>query len=85
VKVAVWAAAPATQRALPVHLSADSKGRIAYASNKSIYIRDVANPAQSVQYNGHLGATAVAKFSPSGYYIASGGWTPQDEELLLIS
>ena len=83
-KVAIWAAAPATQRALPVHLSTDSRGRIAYASNKSIYIRDVANPAQSVQYNGHLGATTVAEFSPSGNYVASGGWTPRYELPLLI-
>jgi WD40 repeat protein len=73
VLAAVWAPAPSTQRASPVHLSSDSKGRIAYASNKSIYIRDLANPSQSTQYNGHMGLTSVAKFSPSGFYIASGG------------
>ena len=70
---AIWAPAPATQRASPVHLSTDSKGRLAYASNKSIYIRDIANPSLSTQYNGHMGLTSVAKFSPTGYYVASGG------------
>lgn len=71
---AIWAPAPTTQRASPVHLSSDSKGRLAYASNKSIYIRDLANPSLSTQYNGHMGLTSVAKFSPSGYYVASGGY-----------
>src|SRR5271169_152168 len=74
--VSIWAPAPATQRASSVHLSTDAKGRLAYASNKSIYIRDIANPAHSVQYNGHMGLTSVAKFSPSGNYIASGGKFP---------
>src|SRR5271169_6212504 len=74
--VSIWAPAPSTQRASPVHLSTDAKGRLAYASNKSIYIRDIGNPAESIQYNGHMGLTSVAKFSPSGYYIASGGSSP---------
>jgi hypothetical protein len=73
--VSIWAAAPSTQRASPVHLSTDAKGRLAYASNKSIYIRDIANPGISLQYNGHLGLTSVAKFSPSGFYMASGGYS----------
>src|ERR1700737_1108918 len=75
-EVAIWAPAPATERASSVHLSTDSKGRLAYASNKSIYIRDIANPAQSLQYNDHKGITTVAKFSPTGSYVASGGSPP---------
>lgn len=41
-------------------------------ANKSIFLRSVANPAESRQYNGHNANTTVAKFSPSGFYIASG-------------
>jgi WD repeat-containing protein 1 (actin-interacting protein 1) len=74
--VSIWAPTPFTQRASPVHLSTDAKGRLAYASNKSIYIRDIANPAESIQYNSHMGLTSVARFSPSGNYIASGGKSP---------
>lgn len=64
---------PATTRAAPVHLAVDYKGtRLAYASNKSIYLRDLADPSKSIQYTGHIHPTTVAKFSPSGYYVASG-------------
>lgn len=41
-------------------------------ANKSIFIRSVSNPSECRQYNGHNSNTTVAKFSPSGYYIASG-------------
>lgn len=41
-------------------------------ANKSIFIRSVSNPAEARQYNAHTANTTVAKFSPSGYYIASG-------------
>ena len=64
---------PATARGSPVHLSVDPKGqRIAYAAGKAIYLRNLADPAQSLQYTGHTQQTTVAKFSPSGYYVASG-------------
>jgi WD40 repeat protein len=56
-----------------VHLSYDKKSdRIVYAANRSIYLRSVENPEQSVQYSKHTFPTSVAKFSPSGFYIASG-------------
>ncbi|KAK0733274.1 WD40-repeat-containing domain protein [Lasiosphaeria miniovina] len=69
----ILAASPATTRGQPTQLSCDAKGeRITYASGKSIYVRNIDNPALSKQYTGHTAATSVARFSPSGYYIASG-------------
>ncbi|KAF1983597.1 WD40 repeat-like protein [Aulographum hederae CBS 113979] len=70
---AIWAASPTTTRGQPTPLSADPKGeRIAYASNKSIFLRSIDSPAISKQYTDHTAQTSVARFSPSGYYVASG-------------
>lgn len=41
-------------------------------NGKSIFLRSIDNPAISTQYSGHTTATTVARFSPSGYYVASG-------------
>ncbi|KAL9108579.1 MAG: hypothetical protein Q9227_006665 [Pyrenula ochraceoflavens] len=71
--VSIYAALPSTTRGQPTQLSADLKGeRIAYASNKSIFLRSIDNPSLSTQYASHTTATTVARFSPSGYYVASG-------------
>ncbi|KAI5290391.1 WD40 repeat-like protein [Ascosphaera aggregata] len=70
---AIWAPSPSTTRGQPVQLSCDPKGtKIAYASGKSIFIRSIDNPAISTQYTDHVCETTVARFSPSGFYIASG-------------
>jgi WD40 repeat protein len=67
------AAAPTTNRGSPTPLSSDSKGeRIAYASNKSIFVRSIDHPEISKQYTQHTAQTTVARFSPSGFYVASG-------------
>ncbi|PGH11210.1 hypothetical protein AJ80_07215 [Polytolypa hystricis UAMH7299] len=72
-KEAVWAAAPSTRRGYSTQLSSDPKGeRLAYASNKSIFLRSIDNPAIATEYTGHKAETTVARFSPSGYYVASG-------------
>lgn len=69
----ILAAAPLTARGQPTQLSADSKGqRIVYASGKSIFVRQIDDPSVCKQYTGHTAATTVARFSPSGFYIASG-------------
>ncbi|MCJ1270683.1 WD40 repeat-like protein [Lobaria immixta] len=69
----IWPASPTTTRGLPTQLSSDPKGeRLAYASNKSVFLRSIDNPALSTQYTSHTAATTVARFSPSGYYVASG-------------
>jgi WD40 repeat protein len=70
---AIWAAAPTTTRGQPTPLSSDPKGeRIAYASNKSVFLRSIDDPAVSKQYTQHTTQTSVARFSPSGFYVASG-------------
>lgn len=64
---------PSTTRAVPVHLSYDPKSdRIAYPNGKSIYLRSVARPGEVLQFTSHNYPTTVAKFSPSGFYVASG-------------
>lgn len=57
-------------------MSSDSKGeRLTYATNKSIFVRSIDNPSESKQYTSHTAQTTVARFSPSGFYIASGDVT----------
>ncbi|TAQ89411.1 hypothetical protein B7494_g2290 [Chlorociboria aeruginascens] len=69
----ILAAQPTTERGRPTQLSADPKGeRIAYASGKSVFLRSIDDPSLSKQYISHTTTTTVARFSPSGYYIASG-------------
>ena len=70
---AIYAALPSTTGGQPTPLSADNKGqRIAYASNKSIFLRSIDDPAQATQYTQHTAPTTVARFAPSGFYCASG-------------
>ncbi|KAI9368946.1 transcriptional regulator of RNA polII, SAGA, subunit-domain-containing protein [Aspergillus egyptiacus] len=69
----VWAASPSTTRGQPTQLSSDAKGeRLAYASNKSIFLRSIDDPAVARQYTEHKVQATVARFSPSGFYVASG-------------
>ncbi|CAJ0904569.1 11324_t:CDS:10 [Entrophospora sp. SA101] len=69
----IFACAPATVRGQAVQLGSDPKGEnFLYANGNSIIIRNLANPAISNEYVQHSAATTVARYSPSGYYIASG-------------
>ncbi|PIG69290.1 actin cortical patch component [Aspergillus arachidicola] len=72
----IWAASPSTTRGQPTHLSSDAKGeRLTYAANKSIFLRSIDDPAIARQYTEHKAHTTVARFSPSGFYVASGDVT----------
>ncbi|KAH1285553.1 hypothetical protein KXX33_006782 [Aspergillus fumigatus] len=72
----IWAASPSTTRGQPTQLSSDAKGeRLAYASGKSIFLRSIDNPSIARQYTEHKAQTTVARFSPSGFYVASGDAT----------
>ncbi|KAE8145414.1 WD40 repeat-like protein [Aspergillus avenaceus] len=72
----IWAANPSTVRGQPTQLSSDAKGeRLAYAANKSIFLRSIDDPAIAKQYTEHKAQTTVARFSPSGFYVASGDVT----------
>lgn len=43
-----------------------------FQSGKSVFVRNIDDPSLSKQYTSHTTQTTVARFSPSGYYIASG-------------
>jgi WD40 repeat protein len=91
-KTATLAAQPNTQRAQTTHLSYDQRtNRIVYPSGKSIFIRSIDEPSKAIQFTGHNANTTVAKFSPSGYYVASGDesglvkvWDVVNEDELLV-
>ncbi|EER39197.1 actin cortical patch component [Histoplasma capsulatum H143] len=69
----ILAPSPSTTRGQPTQLSCDSKGeRLAYASTKSYRHPLYDNPSISRQHTDHKAETTVARFSPSGYYVASG-------------
>lgn len=64
---------PSVTRGETLHIhSHPSKDLIVYPSRKGVVVRDLENPKGSFVYRGHEGKTTVAKFSPSGNYIASG-------------
>lgn len=68
-----WAALPRTARGTPLVLGGDPKGRnFLYTNGNSVIIRDIENPAISDVYTEHSCQVNVAKYSPSGFYIASG-------------
>lgn len=69
-----WAALPRTARGTPLVLGGDPKGRnFLYTNGNSVIIRDIENPAIADVYTEHSCQVNVAKYSPSGFYIASGG------------
>ncbi|RKP33536.1 hypothetical protein BJ085DRAFT_40077 [Dimargaris cristalligena] len=82
---------PPTTRGQAVRLTADPKGdNIVYANGKSIFVRQLGRPELATEYLGHRGRTTMARFSPSGYYVASGDmngtvrvWDATQEEHLL--
>ena len=41
-------------------------------SNKSIFLRSIDHPEIGSQYTQHTAPTTVARFAPSGFYVASG-------------
>ena len=67
-----FATLPRTERGKPLVLSADPKGKtFLYTNGNSVIIRDLANPEISDIYTQHSCPVNVAKYSPSGFYIAS--------------
>ncbi|KAI1109001.1 WD40-repeat-containing domain protein [Nemania sp. NC0429] len=75
------AASPVTIRGQPTQLSTDTAGtKIAYASGKSIFLRSIDDPSDSVQFTEHTAQTTVARIAPlpnilPEYRIASGDVT----------
>ncbi|XP_011301844.1 actin-interacting protein 1 [Fopius arisanus] len=69
----IFAALPRTQRGTPLVLGGDPKGKsFLYTNGNSVIIRNIDNPAIADIYTEHSCAVNVAKYSPSGFYIASG-------------
>ncbi|CAH0564079.1 unnamed protein product [Brassicogethes aeneus] len=69
----IYATLPKTQRGQPLVLGGDPKGKnFLYTNGNSVIIRNIQNPAIADIYTEHSCAVNVAKYSPSGFYIASG-------------
>ncbi|ESO04710.1 hypothetical protein HELRODRAFT_156976 [Helobdella robusta] len=67
-----FATLPKTARGVPIVLGGDPKGKnFLYSNGNSIIIRHIDNPEQADLYTEHSQPTTVAKYSPSGFYIAS--------------
>lgn len=68
----ILATLPRTQRGMPLVLGGDPKGKtFLYTNGNSVIIRDINDPTISDIYTEHSVPTTVAKYSPSGFYIAS--------------
>ncbi|CAH1954141.1 unnamed protein product [Acanthoscelides obtectus] len=69
----IYSTLPRTQRGQPLVLGGDPKGKnFLYTNGNSVIIRNIENPAISDVYTEHSCTVNVAKYSPSGFYIASG-------------
>ncbi|KAJ3182926.1 WD repeat-containing protein 1 [Gaertneriomyces sp. JEL0708] len=67
-----FAAQPTTERGRPVHLGGDPKGvNFLYTNGRAVVIRNLANPEIATEYTQHTAQATVARYSPSGFYIAS--------------
>nr|CAH8847819.1 unnamed protein product [Trichobilharzia regenti] len=63
---------PRVVRGKSLIFDADPKGKkLIYATGNSVVIRSIENPAENDMYTQHSAAVNVAKYSPSGFYIAS--------------
>ncbi|RCI01720.1 WD repeat-containing protein 1, partial [Rhizopus stolonifer] len=86
-----FAPLPHTNRGESIKLEADPKGKtFAYTNGKSVFMRDLENPSLATEYVGHKTQAIVARYSPSGYYMASGDthgnvriWDTVNEEHIL--
>lgn len=69
----IFAPLPTTERGKAVVLGRDPKLKnFIYAGGMGVVIRDIANPEKCDIYQEHNAPTTVAKYAPSGFYIASG-------------
>lgn len=70
--MSTFACLPRTTRGTPLVLGGDPKGKnFLYPNGNSIIIRDIENPSICDIYTEHATLATVAKYSPSGFYIAS--------------
>jgi len=68
----LFASLPKTQRGQPIVLGGDPKGKnFLYTHGNSVIIRNIEDPSIAESYTEHSCQVNVAKYSPSGFYIAS--------------
>ncbi|VDK63674.1 unnamed protein product [Onchocerca ochengi] len=73
VQDATFASLPRTVRGMPLSLNSSPDGqKLLYCNGNSVYIRNIQNPKECEIYTEHANSTTVAKYSPSGFYVASG-------------
>lgn len=69
---ATFAALPSTTRGQPLIISGKlDKKNMLYTNGNSVYIRNFEDPSVCDVYTEHTQKTSVARYSPSGFYIAS--------------
>ncbi|MBW0508158.1 hypothetical protein O181_047873 [Austropuccinia psidii MF-1] len=69
--ISLWSPNPSTgERGTAVKFNSNRKDSIVYAAGKSIFIKNI-DTLNSITYTAHIAPTTVAKFSPSGFYVAS--------------
>jgi len=71
--IQTFAPLPNTVRGQSVHLNGDPKGTsFLYCNGRAVVIRNIDKPEICTEYTQHSAAVTVAKYAPSGFYIASG-------------
>jgi len=89
----IYGSIPSTTRGKPVHVGGDPKGRnFLYTCGQAVFIRDLKDSLKCEMYVEHSHQATVARYAPSGFYIASGDiagnvriWdTTQAEHILKI-
>jgi len=69
----IIAPTPVVTRGKSVFVNGDPKGKnILYCAGNAVIIRNMSNPLEADLYYEHPAQTTVAKYAPSGNYIASG-------------
>lgn len=69
----VFASLPQVERGVSKILGGDPKGdNFLYTNGKCVILRNIDNPAVADIYTEHAHQVVVAKYAPSGFYIASG-------------
>ncbi|XP_070758346.1 WD repeat-containing protein 1 [Enoplosus armatus] len=72
----VFASLPQMERGVAKVIGGDPKGNnFLYTNGKCVIIRNIENPAIADIYTEHAHQVTVAKYAPSGFYIASGDAT----------
>ena len=65
---------PTTSRGVALHVYAHPKEpKIIYPRGKYVVVKSLVDPSDCFVYRAHQHPVTVAKFSPNGYWVASGG------------